>query len=82
MVRTAGDCYQDETLCDRTVTADQRRDRRLLDGRSADSDAGDVMLLEKDVVVGVGVAVPVPVELPSVGVGVWLGVWVTLGVDE
>jgi hypothetical protein len=46
------------------------------------SDAGDVTLVEKDVVVGVGVAVPVPVEVPSVGVGVWLGVWVTLGVDE
>jgi len=47
------------------------------------SDAGDVTLVEKDVVVGVGVgvAVPVPVEVPSVGVGVWLGVWVTLGVD-
>ena len=44
--------------------------------------AGDVTLVEKDVVVGVGVAVPVPVEVPSVGVGVWLGVWVTLGVDE
>ena len=43
------------------------------------SDAGDVTLVEKDVV-GVGVAVPVPV--PSVGVGVWLGVWVTLGADE
>jgi len=43
------------------------------------SDAGDVTLVEKDVV-GVGVAVPV--EVPSVGVGVWLGVWVTLGVDE
>lgn len=46
------------------------------------SDAGDVTLVEKDVVVGVGVAVPVPVEVPSVGVGVWLGAWVTLGVDE
>jgi hypothetical protein len=46
------------------------------------SDAGDVTLVEKDVVVGVGVAVPVPVEVPSVGVGVWLGVWVTLGADE
>lgn len=46
------------------------------------SDAGDVTLVEKDVVVGVGVAVPVPVEVPSVGVGVWLGVWVTLGVAE
>ena len=49
-------------------------------GVPLDSDAGDVMLVEKDVVVGVGVAVPV--EVPSVGVGVWLGVWVTLGVDE
>jgi hypothetical protein len=46
------------------------------------SDAGDVTLVEKDVVVGVGVAVPVPVEVPSVGAGVWLGVWVTLGADE
>ena len=46
------------------------------------SDAGDVTLAENDVVVGVGAAVPVPVEVPSVGVGVWLGVWVTLGVDE
>ena len=45
-------------------------------------DAGDVTPFEKDVVVGVGVAVPVPVEVPSVGVGGWLGVWVTLGVDE
>jgi len=40
------------------------------------SDAGDVALVEKEVVVGVGE------EVPSVGVGVWLGVWVTLGVDE
>jgi len=39
-----------------------------------------VTLVEKDVVVGVGVAVPV--EVPNVGVGAWLGVWVTLGVDE
>jgi hypothetical protein len=46
------------------------------------SDAADVTLVEKDVVVGVGVALPVPVEVPSVGVGVWLGVWVTLGADE
>ena len=46
------------------------------------SDAGDVTLVENDVVDGVGVAGPVPVEVPSVGVGVWLGVWVTLGVDE
>jgi len=46
------------------------------------SDAGDVTLVAKDVVVGVGVAVPVPVEVPSVGAGVWLGVWVTLGADE
>ncbi|HTZ24355.1 MAG TPA: hypothetical protein VMC83_10205 [Streptosporangiaceae bacterium] len=53
MVRAAGDCYQDETLCDGTVTADQD-------------------------VVGIGVAVPD--EVPSVGV--WLGVWVTLGVEE
>jgi hypothetical protein len=51
-------------------------------GVPLDSDAGDVTLVEKDVVVGVGVAVPVPVEVPSVGVGVWLGVWVTLGDDE
>ena len=51
-------------------------------GDPLDSDAGDVTLVEKDVVVGVGVAVPVPEEVPSVGVGVWLGVWVTLGVDE
>jgi hypothetical protein len=53
-------------------------------GDPLDSDAGDVTLVEKDVVVGVGVAVPVPVpeEVPSVGVGVWLGVWDTLGVDE
>src|ERR1700730_11618263 len=35
MVRTADDCYRDETVCDGTVTADQRRDGRLLDGRSA-----------------------------------------------
>jgi hypothetical protein len=46
------------------------------------SDAGDVTLVEKDVVVGVGVAVPLPVEVPSVGAGVWLGVWVTLGAVE
>ena len=44
------------------------------------SDAGDVTLVEKDVVVGVGVAVPMPVEVA--GVGVWLGVWVTLGAVE
>jgi hypothetical protein len=37
-------------------------------------DAGDVTLVEKDVVVGAGVAVPVPVGVPSVGAGVWLGV--------
>jgi hypothetical protein len=47
---------------------------------SPGSDAGDVTLVEKDVVVGVGVTVPV--EVPGVGVGVWLGVWVTLGADE
>ncbi len=46
------------------------------------SDAGDVTLVEKDVVVGVGVAVPEPVEVPSVGAGVWLGVWVTPGAVE
>jgi hypothetical protein len=46
------------------------------------SDAGDVTLVEKEVVAGVGVALPVPVEVPSVGVGVWRGVWVTLGAVE
>jgi hypothetical protein len=44
------------------------------------SDAGDVTLVEKDVVAGVGVAVPVPVEVA--GVGVWLGAWVTPVVGE
>jgi hypothetical protein len=41
-----------------------------------------VTLVEKDVVVGVGVAVPVPVEVAGAGPCTWLGVWVTLGVDE
>jgi hypothetical protein len=44
------------------------------------SDAGDVTLVEKDVVVAVGVARPGLVEVA--GAGVWLGVWVTLGVGE
>jgi hypothetical protein len=44
------------------------------------SDAGDVTLVEKDVVVAVGVAGPGLVEVA--GAGVWLGVWVTLGVGE
>jgi hypothetical protein len=80
MVRTAGDCYQDETLCDGTVTADQSGIRGYWTGDPPGSDAGDVMLAEKDVVVAVGVAAPMPVEVA--GVGVWLGVWVTLGVGE
>jgi hypothetical protein len=46
------------------------------------SDAVHDVVLDQRHVAGVGVAVPVPVEVPSVGVGVWLGVWVTLGVDE
>jgi hypothetical protein len=46
------------------------------------SDAGDVALAEKAVVVAVGVAVPVPVEVAGVVAGAWLGVWVTLGVGE
>jgi hypothetical protein len=47
------------------------------------SDAGDVTLAEKDVVVvAVGVAVPVPVEVAGVGADVWPGVWGTLGVGE
>jgi hypothetical protein len=81
MVRTAGDCYQYETLCDGTVTA---RLRGAIRGYwTADppgSDPGDVTLVEKDVVVAVGAAVPGPVEVA--GAGVWLGVWVTLGVGE
>lgn len=83
MVRTASDCYQDETLCDGTVTAwlrDAVRAYWRVD--PPDSDAGDVTLVEKDVVAGVGAAVPRPVEVAGVGVGVWLGVWATLGVGE
>jgi hypothetical protein len=83
MVRTAGDCYQDETLCDGTVTAWLRgavRGYWRVDPPG--SDAGDVTLVEKDVVAGVGVAVPGPVEVAGVGAGVWLGVWVTPGVGE
>jgi hypothetical protein len=49
-------------------------------GDPADSDAGDVALAEKAVVVAVGVAVPV--EVAGVVDGAWLGVWVTLGVGE
>ena len=67
-----------------------RRDRNRLirdgirgywTGDPLGSDAGDVALVEKDVV-GVGVAVPVPVEAAGAGVAVWLGVWVTLGAVE
>jgi hypothetical protein len=51
-------------------------------GHPPGSDAGDVTLAEKDVVVAVGVAVPVPVEVAGVGADVWLGVWGRLGVGE
>ena len=82
-MRTAGDCYQDETLCDGTVTARLRGAiRGYWTGDPPGSDAGDVTLAEKDVVVGVGVAVPVPVEVAGAGACVWLGAWVTLGAVE
>ena len=60
----------------------ERRIRGYWTGDPLGSDAGDVTLVEKAVVVGVGVAVPVPVEVAGVVAGVWLGVWVTLGVGE
>jgi len=83
VVRTVGDCYQDETLCDGTVTARLRGAiRGYRTGDPADSDAGDVALAEEAVVVAVGVAVPVPVEVAGVVAGAWLGVWLTLGVGE
>jgi hypothetical protein len=66
-----------------------RRDRNRLirdgirgywTGDPLGSDAGDVTLVEMDVVVGVGVAVPVPVEVAGVGAVVRLRV--TLGAGE
>jgi hypothetical protein len=72
-VRTAGDCYRDETVRAGTVAAQWTDD-------PPGSSAGDVVPVDY---VGVGVAVVAgPVLGEVAGVGVWLGVCVTPGVGE
>ena len=82
MVRTTGDCYQDETLCDSLVTAPHQREPRYWTGDpvALGSPADDVTPVEEADVVGVGVPVSVPVpDVVGVGVAVWLGVRVAVG---